>query len=96
MSYYDPTVYNYLNLTDEERSYVDVYGAAIEDAGNKAFIIEDLMGLRDEEEDTDLITKMQYQIAEKTIDAVLEYMALQRQEMIVAMIDARPEEESEE
>ena len=87
MSYYDPKFYNYKNLNESQRKVIDIYDLAIKDAGNKAFIIEDMMGLSGDEEDTDIINKMQYQIADKAIDAVLEYLALQRQELIVGLLD---------
>ena len=92
MSYYDPKYYNYKNLNESQRKVIDIYDLAIKDAGNKAFIIEDMMGLNGDEEDPDIINKMQYQIADKAIDAVLEYLTLQRQELIVSLLDAGPQE----
>ena len=92
MSYYDPKVYNDDALNEDEKKLIAMYDFAIDDAGNKEFIIDDLMGLySDENEDT--LIKIQREIASKTIDAVIQYLQSQRMEFIVSWLDSRPEEE---
>ena len=89
MSYYDPKYYNYDALSEQQKRLVDVYDMAIEDAGNKGFIVDDLMGLGD---DADILTKIKREVAEETIDAVVSYLSLQRLEMIVSLLDSAGEE----
>ena len=89
MSYYDPKYYNYDALSEQQKRLVDVYDMAIEDAGNKGFIVDDLMGLGD---DADILTKIKREVAEETIDAVVSYLSSQRLEMIVSLLDSAGEE----
>lgn len=90
MSYYNTEVYNDEALNEIERKLIAMYDLAIEDASNKGYIVCDMFGFGDEEEDT-IIDKMQREIAEKTIDAVVEYMKSQRMEVIVSWLDERAE-----
>ena len=89
MSYYDPKYYNYDALSEQQKRLVDVYDMAIEDAENKGFIVDDLMGLGD---DADILTKIKREVAEETIDAVVSYLSSQRLEMIVSLLDSAGEE----
>lgn len=89
MSYYDPKYYNYDALSEQQKRLVDVYDMVIEDAGNKGFIVDDLMGLGD---DADILTKIKREVAEETIDAVVSYLSSQRLEMIVSLLDSVGEE----
>lgn len=93
MSFYDPTTYNDSALNEEELGLIRMYDYAIEDAGNKEFIIDDILGLDDEE--GSIFVQMQREVASKTIDAVIEYLQTKRQEMIVAWLDARAAEEED-
>ena len=85
MSFYDPDVYNDKALNEDERKLIAMYDFAIDDAGNKEHIIKDMLGL----DDNDILTKIQREVAEKTIDEVVEYMKRQRMELIVSWLDER-------
>ena len=93
MSFYDPKAYNDSALNEDELGLIRMYDYAIEDAGNKEFIIDAILGLDDEE--GSIFVQMQREVASKTIDAVIEYLQTKRQEMIVAWLDARAAKEKE-
>lgn len=57
------------------------YDFAIEDASNREFIIDDLLGCFG---DDSVLGKITEEIANKTIDAVLDYMHTQRSDMEIA------------
>lgn len=57
-------------LEERDRTVVG-YEWAIENAGNKEFIIDDVLGYDPEES---VLGKIKSEIANETIDAVLEYM----------------------
>lgn len=94
MSFYDPTAYNDSALNEDELGLIRMYDYAIEDAGNKEFIIDDVLGLDDEE--GSIFVQMQREVASKTIDAVIEYLQTKRQEMIVAWLDTRAAKEKKD
>ena len=92
MSYYDPNFYNDDALNEEERKLIKIYDMAIENASNKDFIIDDLMALGSDEGEYSTLDKIKREIAGEAIDCVIEYMNLQRMELLVSMLDNRPEE----
>lgn len=77
--------YNYENVPEQKKPIVSAYKKAIKDASNKEFIIDDMLGLMD---DDSILGKMQKEIAEKTIDAVVEYMESCLDHYIIYLIDA--------
>lgn len=95
MSYFDPTIYNDEALNEEERNLIAMYDLAMHDAGNKGFIIDDMLGFEDAVNMT-TIEKIQREIAEQTIDAVIAYMESKRLETIVGLLDSRAEEDDDE
>lgn len=86
MSYYNPEVYNYEALKPEDRRLVDVYDFAVGEALNREFIMDDRMGLMTEK-DT-IIGQMKREIAEEVFDCIEEYLAIQRLELIVSLMDS--------
>lgn len=58
-------------MSEDVRPEILGYGLAIEDAGNKEFIIDDILGYDSEES---VLGKIKSEIANETIDAVLDYM----------------------
>jgi len=80
-----PEIYN--KLPKEYKCAVDGYTFAIEDAGNRNFIIDDMVG-----NDDSILGQMKAEIANETIDAILAYMETQRQEMILSFFDSMGDE----
>ena len=89
MSYFDPDLYNYDALKDEDKKLIRYFDFAVETVENKDFIIEDLLGV-DGDSTLDTIKR---EIAEETLDAALEYLASQRMELIVSMMDNYTDED---
>lgn len=83
---YNKEVYNYERLNSSDKNFIDGYREAVENAGNKFHIIEDIMEVSDLVSDT--LSKIKREIAEETIDAVLEYMRRMEMEYIVSFLDA--------
>ena len=94
MSYYDPKTYNYEALNDADKKVIDIYDTATEDALNREHVIGDIMGIRGGE-DADYLDKIRKEIAGQVFDAIEEHLAIQRQEMIVSLLDAEAVEEME-
>ena len=92
MSYYNPDIYNYEALKPEDKKLLDVYDMAVRDAANKDFIIEDMMGLHSQETKT-LLGRIKREVAEEVFEKIVEYLAMQRMELIVGIVDNYPEEE---
>ena len=83
---YNEEVYNYENLNTNDKRFIDGYREAVENARNKFHIIEDIMEVSDLASDT--LSNIKREIAEETIDAVLEYLERIEVEFIVGFIDA--------
>ena len=83
---YNKEVYNYERLNSSDKNFIDGYREAVENAGNKFHIIEDIMGVSDLANDT--LSKIKREIAEETIDAVLDYLKRMEMEYIVSFIDS--------
>lgn len=83
---YNEEVYNYERLNSSDKNFIDGYREAVENAGNKFHIIEDIMEVPDLANDT--LSKIKREIAEETIDAVLDYLKRMEMEYIVSFIDS--------
>ena len=83
---YNEEVYNYENLSANDKRFIDGYREAVENARNKFHIIEDVMEVSALASDT--LSNIKREIAEETIDAVLEYLERIEVEFIVGFIDA--------
>ena len=70
-------------LSQRNKELVQMYDFAIEDASNKEYIIEDVMGIGD----ATIMERMKQEIAIEAIDAVVTYMKAQREELIVSFLD---------
>ena len=88
--YYDKEAYKFEDLNKENKLVITSYNFAIEDASNKEYIIEDLLGLLG---DDSTMGKIKREIAEETIDAVVEYMESQRDMTLVALLDDQAAQE---
>ena len=88
MSYFDPEVYNYEALKPEHKQLIDIYGVAEEDALNRDYIIDDVMGLGSLGGGREsVIDRMKREIAEEVFDAIEEYMESQKLQHIVSIMD---------
>ena len=90
MSYFNPEVYNFEALKPEDQKLIRMYDFAVEDALNKDFIIDDMMGLMG---DDSTIGKIKREVAEEVFENLREYLGMQRMEQIVSIIDNYPPEE---
>ena len=71
---------------------IDAYDYAIEDANNKAFIIDDMLALMG---DDSILGQIKAEVASETIDMVVEYMKSQRDMWMVSMLDNNAVEEEQ-
>lgn len=90
MSYFDPEVYNFEALKPEDQKLIRMYDFAVEDALNKDFIIDDMMGLMG---DDSTIGKIKRETAEEVFEHLRTYLEMQRMEQIVGIMDSYPQEE---
>lgn len=84
MSYFDPKVYNDDALKPEDKKWMQAYDFAVEDALNKVFIIDDMMGLMADES---TIGKIKKEVAEEVFEHLETYLKMQRMEQLVSIID---------
>ena len=89
MSYFDPDVYNYGALKDEDKKLIDMYDSAIEDAQNADYILDQMDIFKD---DKSILTSIRREIALQTLDKVSEYLESQKSMQIVSIIDSYEEE----
>ena len=85
-----PNNYSEENLSAEDKKMIAIYDFAIEDATNREYIIEDMLGLHGDESLTAEITR---EIANKTLDSVEEYMQWQRRAMVISWLDEMGDDE---
>lgn len=96
MSYFDPEIYNYENLRPEDKKHLDIYDAAVRDTLNKDFIVDDMMGLGLDPEEDSTIDKIRREVAEEVFGHIEQYLAIQRLELIVSIMDGYQEEDTAE
>jgi len=96
MSYYDPKIYNYENLKPEDKKLLDIYDMAVQDALNKDFIIDDMMGLGLDPEEDSTIDKIRREVTEEVFEHIEQCLGIQRLELIVSIMDGYPEEDTAE
>ncbi len=96
MSYFDTDIYNYENLKAEDKKHLDIYDMAVQDALNKDFIINDMMGLGMDPEEDSTIDKIRREVAEEVFEHIEQYLATRRLELIVSIMDGYPEEDTAE
>jgi hypothetical protein len=89
MSYFDPDVYNYGALKDEDKKLIDMYDSAIEDAQNADYILDQMDIFKD---DKSILTSIRREVALQTLDKVSEYLESQKSMQIVSIIDSYEEE----
>lgn len=89
MSYFDPDVYNYGALKDEDKKLIDMYDSAIEDAQNADYILDQMDIFKD---DKSILTSIRREVALQTLDKVSEYLESQKSMQIVSIIDSYKEE----
>lgn len=89
MSYFDPDVYNYGVLKDEDKKLIDMYDSAIEDAQNADYILDQMDIFKD---DKSILTSIRREVALQTLDKVSEYLESQKSMQIVSIIDSYEEE----
>lgn len=90
MNKYDE-IYNYENLNAKDKRFIDGYREAVENAENKFHIVEDIMEVSDLASDT--LSNIKREIAEETINAVLNYLKIMERDLIIGFIDASTVEE---
>jgi hypothetical protein len=64
MSYFDPDVYNYGALKDEDKKLIDMYDSAIEDAQNADYILDQMDIFKD---DKSILTSIRKEVALQTL-----------------------------
>ena len=77
-------------LTPENEALLKMFDFAIEDASDKTHIIDDMMGLMG---DDTILGQLKREIAEETIDCVVDYLKLQKYEMELSMLDEQVAEQ---
>ena len=96
MSCFNPEIYNYDGLKPEDQKLIDVYDMAVQDALNKDFIIDDMMGLGMDPEEDSTVDKIRREVAEEVFEKIEQYLSIQRLELIVSIMDRYPEEDTVE
>ena len=96
MSYFNPEIYNYDGLKPEDQKLIDAYDMAGQDALNKDFIIDDMMGLGMDPEEDSTINKIKREVAEEVFGHIEQCLAIQRLELIVRIMDGYSEEDTAE
>ena len=91
MTYFNPEIYNYEGLKPEDQRLINVYDMAVEDATNKDFIIDDKMGLALDPEEDGILDGIKREVAEEVFGHIADYLACQRLELIVSIIDGYEE-----
>lgn len=91
MTYFNPEIYNYDGLKPEDKKLIDVYDMAVQDALNKDHIIEDRMGLALDPEEDGIIDGIKREVAEEVFGHIADYLAIQRLELIVSIMDGYEE-----
>lgn len=82
MTYFNPEIYNYDNLNDQNKKVIDIYDWALQDLEN-AF----LNSIQNKDESSSVIEKMTAEIQEKFAEEIMNYMQSSRLEFIVSLLD---------
>ena len=88
MSYYDPNTYNYDNLTEEDKRFMDAYRYAITVAGDKD-AVEYILGIEDEK---DILSQIKREVMSEVIDAITEHMQSMQTSIMVNLIEQYPDD----
>lgn len=91
MTYFNPEIYNYDGLKPEDKKFIDAYDMAVQDALNKDFIIDDRMGLALDPNEDGILDGIKREVAEEVFDHIADYLACQRLELIVSIMDGYEE-----
>lgn len=83
MKYYNVNIYNYENLSPEDKRFLDGLRFAVSIASHKENIIDDL-GLTEKE---DLISQIKKEITGEVLDAVVNRIQTVQTETIISLID---------
>lgn len=82
MTYFNPEIYNYDNLNDQNKKVIDIYDWALQDLEN-AF----LNSIQNKDESSSVIEKMTAEIQEEFAEEIMNYMQSNRLEFIVSLLD---------
>lgn len=84
MSYFNPDFYKYDALLPEDKKILDGYDRAVEEVGNRDFLLDEMLGMTNES----MHGQLQRETAEAVLDKLEEVLEMSRVELIASIMDS--------